>query len=109
MKNAQSGIRFGGISCVFFNFHFAEYSFLPSHALNDLQSFIQLRDNLLKEWHSICKLWYIQNLNYLINITDMVYWKYSASIRASTEYFDAEYEYDYLCFQWYAYEYESGN
>ena len=38
----------------------------------------------------------------------MVYKKYSASTRASTEYFDAEYkyEYEYLCSQWSEYEYE---
>ena len=35
-------------------------------------------------------------------MTDMVNFKYSASTRASTEYFDVEYEYEYdcICFQW---------
>ena len=42
-----------------------------------------------------------------MNITGMVYYKYSASTRASTEYFDAEYE--YLCSQWSEYEYEHWN
>ena len=54
-------------------------------------------------------IWYIRNLNYFMNITGMVYWKYSASTRTSTEYmyFDAEYE--YLCSQWSEYEYEYWN
>ena len=44
-----------------------------------------------------------------MNITGLVSsLKYSASTRASTEYFDAEYEYEYksLYFQWSEYEYE---
>ena len=41
-----------------------------------------------------------------MNITGMVYYKYSASTRASTECFDAEYEYEYLCSQRSEYEYE---
>ena len=46
----------------------------------------------------------IQNLNYLMKITG-IHYKYSASTRASTEYFDAEYECEYFCFQLYEYEY----
>ena len=34
-----------------------------------------------------------------------IHYKYSASTRASTEYFDAEYECEYFCFQLYEYEY----
>ena len=50
----------------------------------------------LKESHSICKLWYVLNLSYMMNMIGMVDFKYSASIRVSTGYFDDECVYEYF-------------
>ena len=99
MKNVQIVIRFDGISHIF-----SSVSFFQSNPFCHYMQFHLIKRQFIKWWNSICKLWYSKSQ--LFN--EDHHWhslKYSASTRASTEYFDAEYEYEYLCFQWSEYEY----